>query len=149
MFWTGMAVGMVVAFLFGMTMMVIVTRTSKREQNVQKELQVFWMTSLAQQREQIEAIRRLGNRITLAKLKLIFDHHFAPPFLPEGMVTAKFVGRNDDLSITICRRDVQINKHGEVTGAGTCLVNEATDGTDKTREAKKPKPGPMPGGGYA
>ena len=60
----------------------------------------------------------------LAKLKEIMDYNFGPPFLPEGMVTTNWVGSGDErsLSITIDRRDVSIDKDGNVIAAGTFLV---------------------------
>ncbi len=60
----------------------------------------------------------------LEKLKAIIDHNFGPPFLPEGMVSTKWEGSGDErsLSITIDRRDVSIDKDGNVIASGTWVV---------------------------
>ena len=62
--------------------------------------------------------------MNLVKLKKIMDRDFGPPFLPEGMVSTKWEGSGDErsLSITIDRRDVSIDKDGNVIASGTFLV---------------------------
>jgi len=61
--------------------------------------------------------------LTLERLKEIIDQNFGTPFLEEGLVTASLDNEDGEktLSITIGRRDVQINEAGEVVGSGTML----------------------------
>ena len=54
---------------------------------------------------------------TNGKIKELFDHHFAAPFLPEGVV--KCTIENGLLRIKILRRDIEIDEDGELHGAGT------------------------------
>lgn len=123
MFWIGMAVGMIVAVVFGMTLLVIVSREKNDNAGMNEDLRRFWYASLANQEKQIAAITALGRKsISLERLKTVIDWHFAPPFLPTGMVTAQFVD-SGDLEIRIGARDVWLNKDGEVTAAGTQLDN--------------------------
>ena len=62
--------------------------------------------------------------MNLVKLKKIMDRDFGSPFLPEGMVSTKWEGSGDErsLSITINRRDVSVDKDGNVIASGTFLV---------------------------
>ncbi len=59
----------------------------------------------------------------IEKLKEILDKQFSFPFLPEGMVSTKWIEtkKGRELSIQIGRRDVCIDEDGDVIGAGTFL----------------------------
>lgn len=62
--------------------------------------------------------------LTLEQLCIILNREFGPPFLIENGVSAEV--RTDDegtktLSITIGRRDIEIDETGEIVGAGTFI----------------------------
>jgi hypothetical protein len=67
--------------------------------------------------------------MTLEQLKKVLDHHFGPPFLPEGYVRAEIVAilGEPTLQVNIGRRDIWVTENGRVTGAGTCCTEKATD----------------------
>ena len=71
--------------------------------------------------------------ITLERIKEILDQHFSEPFLPEGHVRAHFVTSPGEktLQVNIGRRDVWITEDGEVTAAGTCLVESEPGETSR------------------
>ena len=61
--------------------------------------------------------------ITLEKLKEILDEQFGEPFLPKDIVIAEIIKFDEkkELSITIGRRDIQIDEYGNVNSSGTFL----------------------------
>ena len=61
--------------------------------------------------------------LTLERLKEIIDQNFGTPFLEKDLVTANLDNEDGEktLSITIGRRDIQINEAGKVVGSGTML----------------------------
>ena len=63
--------------------------------------------------------------ITLNQLAEIINEGFAPPFLDEGTVEAKYRVRKGIgcLFIRIGRRDIEIDENGELVGAGTRLLD--------------------------
>ena len=51
--------------------------------------------------------------MTIEQLKAMFDEHFAPPFLPEGMVSCEIRVNNNghkELFLRIGKRDVVLNE---------------------------------------
>uniref|UniRef100_A0A6M3Y0U1 Uncharacterized protein n=1 Tax=viral metagenome TaxID=1070528 RepID=A0A6M3Y0U1_9ZZZZ len=64
--------------------------------------------------------------MTLADLKMAIDNHFCHPFLPKGTVKTWWTKghEGDYLHIQIGHRDVELNKEGKVTGAGTLLCDQ-------------------------
>ena len=67
--------------------------------------------------------------LTLDTLKEIFDHHFNPPFIPAGVVEARFVHPAGDegsrvLEIKIGPRDIWIEENGEVSASGTSFLEQ-------------------------
>ncbi len=56
----------------------------------------------------------------LKKLQKIMEE-FRPPFLEEGLVKVHYDKNQKTLNIKIGRRDVTIDNHLNVTGAGTTL----------------------------
>ena len=66
--------------------------------------------------------------LTMERLVEILKEHFGPPFLPEGHVRTRLGGEGTPegsrhhLTITIGRRDVQIDEDGKVLGSGTCVA---------------------------
>jgi len=59
--------------------------------------------------------------LTLGKLEKLLNKHFCPPFVEKGLVKAVLSDNGDSLSITIGRRDIQIDRAGNIIGAGTML----------------------------
>ena len=59
--------------------------------------------------------------ITLEKLCTVLNEHFGEPFLAAGGVSAELVDNDgeQELSITIGRRDITIGADGEVLDTGT------------------------------
>ena len=72
--WTfmgGMAIGMVVAIIFGMTLVVIISSVKREDSAINADLRQFWSVSLRQQRDQVVALRDISSqfkRITLEEL---------------------------------------------------------------------------------
>jgi hypothetical protein len=62
--------------------------------------------------------------ITLEKLCEVLNTHFGEPYLAAGGVTAELVDNEgqQELSITIGRRDVTIGANGELVGSGTFVM---------------------------
>jgi hypothetical protein len=58
--------------------------------------------------------------ISIETLCGIFNEHFVPPFVPDGLVKV-VISEDGTLSITIGNRDVEISKNGDVLGCGTML----------------------------
>jgi len=55
--------------------------------------------------------------LTLEKLAVVLNKHFDQPFIEEGLVKATLNG--ELLTIKIGRRDIEIDRNGDVVGAGT------------------------------
>ena len=64
--------------------------------------------------------------MTLEQLKEVLEHHFSEPFLARDYVRARFIESTAEktLQINIGRRDIWLNEKGEVTGAGTYLIEK-------------------------
>jgi len=60
--------------------------------------------------------------ITLGKLAKMFNKHFCPPFVEKGLVNAALSDDGEMLSIIIGRRDIEIDRNGDVVGAGTKIA---------------------------
>jgi hypothetical protein len=69
-----------------------------------------------------------SRNISLERLKEIVEQYFRPPFLPDGVVEARFVshveGEPRILALRIGPRDVWIESNGHVSGCGTDLTCE-------------------------
>ena len=57
--------------------------------------------------------------LTLGKLEKILNKHFCPPFVEKGLVNAALSDDGELLSIIIGRRDIEIDRNGDVVGCGT------------------------------
>ena len=60
--------------------------------------------------------------LTLGKLAEVLNKHFCPPFVEKGFVNAALSPDGELLSIIIGRRDIEIDRNGDVVGAGTKIA---------------------------
>lgn len=58
--------------------------------------------------------------VSIETLNDIFNEHFVPPFVPDGLVNVA-LSEDGTLSINIGNRDVEISENGDVLGCGTML----------------------------